>query len=321
MTPTTFKPTLSRNVLMMMAVFIIAIGAISFFNRDFILKIYFENQLTVIGQVVNSLIVVLFLVGILKVILLLFSYVREEKALETFLHNCALSEKGSLAGVYEKSLIAERYREVVELGKKSTPIDHGTLASLLVSRESLRTSLPKYIHNILILTGVFGTIVSLSLALLGASNLLESSGNLGEMNLVMHGMSTALSTTITAIVCYLLFGYFYLKLTDVQTGVISAIESATALYLLPGFSKSSESIVHDIADLVSALKVVAKEMQQAQLSINGLDEKFTKLDERIVNVSARHEQYLSFMSEKLVTINKTLHSGFRLPAPSSPPEN
>ena len=54
----------SRNVLIILAVFIVAICIISFFNTDFIAKIYFGDQLTAVGQVINGFIVALFLAGI-----------------------------------------------------------------------------------------------------------------------------------------------------------------------------------------------------------------------------------------------------------------
>lgn len=316
MASTIVKLRHSRNVLIILAVFIAVIGIISFFNKSFITNIYFGDQLTIVGQVINGFIVALFLAGIVKIIQLLVSYAREESAIEVFLQNCLVSDRALLSGVNPESIIAARYNDLSRSSHQGISIDHGTLASLLVARESTRVSLPKFIHNILILTGVFGTIVSLSLALLGASNLIGSSESLNEMNLVMHGMSTALSTTMTAIVCYILFSYFYHKLTDVQTAVVTEVESATTLYLLPRFSKTPDSLVSDVSSLVKSLHDVVQEMQRVQVTLSTLDDRYAGFEERLVKNSERQEQYLSFMSEKLAGINKVLYAGFRLPPPA-----
>ena len=134
---------------------------------------------------------------------------------------------------------------------------HGALAAMLTADESTRLGVVRFINNILILTGVFGTIVALSIALLGASDLLEGAPGGGNMGLVIHGMSTALSTTITAIVCYLFYGYFNLKLSDAQSHLLGSIEEVTTIYLLPRFSHDSESMLHEVAGLIHEVKPAA----------------------------------------------------------------
>ena len=46
--------------------------------------------------------------------------------------------------------------------------------------------------------------------------MIGATANTGSLSVVVHGMSTALSTTMTAILAYLFFGYFYLRVIDIQ---------------------------------------------------------------------------------------------------------
>ncbi|MEJ2424967.1 MAG: hypothetical protein P8101_11000, partial [Candidatus Thiodiazotropha sp.] len=124
-------------------------------------------------------------------------YVSEENGVIRFLRNLREGVADPLNQIPKRAIIANRYRTMQGLYKANCPINHGSLASTLVANESTRNSLPKFINNILILTGVFGTIVSLSIALIGASDLLATSVDVGGMGMVVHNMSTALSTTST----------------------------------------------------------------------------------------------------------------------------
>ena len=207
----------SRNILIRMIILSAIIAALMVWRFEFINQVYFRDQLTPTGLIINGTIVGLFAIGILRMITIFLHYAQEENALIRFLRNLREGEQDPLNRIHKKALIANRYRTMQGLYKANCPINHGSLASTLVANESTRNSLPKFINNILILTGVFGTIVSLSIALIGASDLLATSINVGGMGMVVHGMSTALSTTITAIVCFIFFGYFNLKLSDVQT--------------------------------------------------------------------------------------------------------
>jgi hypothetical protein len=203
--------------------------------------------------------------------------------------------------------VAQRYAMIVAMSEKNARINQSALAATLAADESTRTSFAKYVSNILILTGVFGTCVSLSIALAGVTDLLDSAQGSGNMGLVMHGMSTALSTTITAIVSYLFFGYFYLKLNDAQVHVLSSLEEVTTLYLLPTYARDKDSLLHEVAGLVHGLRQAAEAMRATQQDYaaagNRLHEVLTTLDLRVNSVT-----------DDVGTIKKLLRDGFRLPA-------
>ncbi|MEJ2425634.1 MAG: hypothetical protein P8101_14450, partial [Candidatus Thiodiazotropha sp.] len=162
-----------------------------------------------------------------------------------------------------------------------------------------------FINNILILTGVFGTIVSLSIALIGASDLLATSVDVGGMGMVVHGMSTALSTTITAIVCYLVFGYFHLKLGDVQTNLISAVEQVTVNELIPRFQVQTDSALYEFTGLVRSLQELVNQMNHSQQTFENIEKQML---ESLEGVDARNEA----MHNDLAEIKHILKLGFRL---------
>jgi hypothetical protein len=55
------------------------------------------------------------------------------------------------------------------------------------------------------LTGIFGTIVSLIFALVGAGRTLGSAVLTEGMAIMLSGMNTALTTTATAITCFFIY--------------------------------------------------------------------------------------------------------------------
>jgi hypothetical protein len=275
-------------------------------NIDFFKDLYFSHQLTSAGLITNGGILLLFSLGLAKIVLSLLRYMREESALAKFV--AALGrEKNPLKGISPRSLVAQRYAVIVAMSEKNARINQSALAATLAADESTRTSFAKYVSNILILTGVFGTCVSLSIALAGVTDLLDSAQGSGNMGLVMHGMSTALSTTITAIVSYLFFGYFYLKLNDAQVHVLSSVEEVTTLYLLPTYARDKDSLLHEVAGLVHGLRQAAEAMRATQQDYaaagNRLHEVLTTLDLRVNSVT-----------DDVGTIKKLLRDGFRLPA-------
>lgn len=283
----------------------IAIAALIIWKIDYINTVYFRDQLTATGWIVNGAIVTLFGLGVAKIILSFLIYSREEKALLRFVRNMDSKAEDSLKGVSRRSMIARRYQTLEQLHASHTPVNQSALASTLVASESTRNSFPRFISNTLILTGVFGTIVSLSLALIGASDMLENAVNVDGMGLIVHGMSTALSTTITAIACYMFFGYFYTRLTDVQTNLISGIEQVTTTHLMPRFQMQTDNVLYEFTGLIRSLQGLVNQMVQAQSNFNNVEKNLTDT----VGVFRDH---VEGMNQELADIKGILRIGFRL---------
>ncbi len=302
----TFRSHFSRNTLLLMFLVALVIIGISIWKYDLVATVYFRDQLTATGWIINGAIVILFVLGLLRMIAIFLSYGREEKATARFIRNQENEVEDPLYQVPAGSIIASRYRVMERLHASSTPINQGALAATLLASESTRTSFPKYISNVLILTGVFGTIVSLSLALLGASDLLEHAVDVEGMGLVIHGMSTALSTTITAIVCYLFFGYFYLKLTDAQTNLLSAVEQVTTTYLAPLFVVEQDTTLYEFTGLVRSLQSLVRQMQESQKVV-------ARAETRLLDAVDEYQNQALGEREKMDVMIELLRKGFRLP--------
>jgi len=300
------KSGYSLNTLIQLLFFSILLAVLILISLPCLKSFYFANQLTYTGLLINGTIVGLFFIGLLKIVFLLLHYRKEEKSLNQFLLNLSQAQTSLSTSINPKSLIVSRYKTMTHIYKQKTTINQSALASIMVAHESIHLSLPRFISNILILCGVFGTIISLSIALLGASNLLENSSDISGMGTVIHGMSTALSTTTTAIVCYLFFGYFFQRLTDVQTHLFSSIELVTTQHLMPKFNHQGDNMIFHLTELVSSLNQTAISMQSVQQQLLSASEKADDL-------MSKYDMRINNMSEDVHLISELLRQGFRLP--------
>ena len=301
----TFHRHYSRNTLIRLILLTLVAAGLGYWKWEFINRIYFQDQLTQLGWVINGAIVALFLIGMLRIAISLMGYAREESAVIRFVRNQHRRPDEPLKGLPTNSLMARRYRTLVELHESHTPINQNALASTLVAAESTRSSLARFINNILILTGVFGTIVSLSIALVGASDVLENAIDASGMGMVIHGMSTALSTTITAIVCYIFFGYFHLRLSDAQTNMVSGVEQVTTNYLMPKFQVQTDTVLYEFTGLIRSLQTLVAEMQNTQKS-------FKDTEQQIAQTLEHYRDKVEGLEGHMDTVTRLLRLGFRL---------
>ena len=298
---------LSSKIIIQFCVVIGAGIALATFYFDLIYPFYFENQLTNTGIVINGAILGLLTIGLGNIFYHLLRYRREETAIAGFVNNVESIKIDLMEDLPADSMVVKRQLTMQSIQKSSGEINHGALAAMLNADEATHFGLIRFINNILILTGVFGTIVSLSIALIGASDLIDSANaSLGGMGLVIHGMSTALSTTITAIVSYIIFGYFYTRLNDVQTHCLSGIEQLTTVYLLPRYVKSRDDIVHKMGDLIKSVIHATDKLKRTQ---------DTYQDAAMIlhQTISTNQQQIDQLVDEIHGIKRILRDGFRLP--------
>jgi len=297
-----------RNILIQMAVAIVLMIGLGLYFSDLLAAVYFSHQQTSAGYVLNGLILVLFLVGMMRMLVLLAAYDKEEQALSRFQQNLDQRRNDPLEFVAQGSIIANRLELLEMMRVQHAEIHHQPLAAALVAHESTRAGLIRFIHNILILCGVLGTIISLSIALLGASDLLEQAVSSTGMGMVIHGMSTALSTTMTAVVCYLFITYFHTALQNLQTRLLGQIEQLTATRLIPMYQVTEEAVTRHALDLVTEAHLLVQSLNEKMNAID-LQSVTESIERSALQTQVQHEEMLGQMR----VLTSILKDGFRLP--------
>ncbi|MXZ80907.1 MAG: hypothetical protein F4Z15_05975, partial [Gammaproteobacteria bacterium] len=142
------------------------------------------------------------------------------------------------------------------------------------------------------------------------------------------GMSTALSTTLTAIVAYLFFGYFFIKLTDTQTYLISRLEELTATVMVrhvgAGETDTLSGLVEESISLMRELDESRKRHTDAAQELGAAAEILTdktrpQLDQQLVEHIVAMQKLIQINShhleqsgERLDEVIDLLQRGFRI---------
>ncbi len=294
----------ARSTLFQIVLFLIFTAVLLFVFKGKVATLYSSGEINLIGIVLNGLIILLFLLGMFRMVITLLRYVNEHQTLQRLVVYLQEDMADPVARLSSNALSVQRYQAVHWINKQGAAVNQGALAATLNANESARLTLIRFVHSILILAGVFGTVVSLSLALVGASSLLSSPEGAKEMGVIIGGMSSALSTTMSAIVCFIIFAYFYMRLNDSRVQLLSGIEDATTLYMLPKISHSEESLIRHVANLTIALNKSA--------------ESIAKVEGDFIEAGAQLQKAINDLHEGVNNTSMTevialIREGFRLP--------
>lgn len=314
--------TRSRRALIQLSIVLAVMMSVTVFfalwRREFVAEVFLADGRAIF---LNGVVILIFWLGIGQLFRGLAHYAHEEQAVARFsrLRADGVESEAIFDDPDCESIIADRYFTIKNLFAHGTPINHSAISAIMVAEESLYQSFPRFVNNVLILTGVFGTVCSLILALIGASSVLQTAIPGEGMGLMLLGMNTALTTTATAIVCYFLFTYFYQKLTDVQTYLFSQIERAVLLHIIPDFSFDTESVNHQTKLLIEEVRGLVKETREGVGDIERTLAKSTDLHEAQLQkwqpILAGHEEQSSRLAgilSRLDELRQVLVEGFRL---------
>ncbi len=300
----------AKNTLLQIVVFLIAIAILIFLQKDAIANLYTSGEISKIGMIINGIIVALFLLGMFRIVMTLFRYIHEHQVLLKLVEFLKENAPSPATRLPEDSLIVQRYNAVKWVSQQGAPINQVALAASLNATENSRLTIIRFVHSTLILAGVFGTVVSLSMALIGAAGLLNSPEGVKEMGTIISSMSSALSSTVTAIVCFFIFAYFYLRLNDARIQILTYIEDVTSLYLLPRVTQTETGMIHQVATLTKALNEAAEKLLMVEKSfINAGDHLQKAVDDMHSKINTHS------MDNNLDEIKVLIRKGFHLSEP------
>lgn len=294
-----------RSVLFQMLVFVLLVATLLLMQKKTLFGLYEAGDLSRMGIMLNGIIIVLFVFGLFRIMMVLMRYAREQDIINQLTDNLRDKVTRPTASLPSSALAVMRYEKIRWINQQNSPVNQAALAASLNASESSRLTLIRFVNNILILTGVFGTVVSLSIALVGASGILDSPESMGQMSVIIGGMSTALSTTITAIICFIAYAYFFLRLNDVKIKLLSNVEEVTSLYILPQITHTEQSIVRDVAKLTIALRDAAIQLQT-------VEKQFIAAGQGLQDaVESMHSQ-VNHVDQNMHEIKELVRKGFRL---------
>ncbi len=294
----------SLTLLQILAVFSLLIGLV-FFYREQVTAFFQTTQAGQLGLALNGAILLIFLLGLVRMIFIFLAYSREQDVLQRFVKRAGENVSNPANTLPDSALVVRRYRAVQTIANQLAPVNQGALAATLVAGQQAQFTLVRFVNSILILSGVLGTVISLAVALMGAAGLMNSPDNMKNMWDIIGGMSNSLSTTVTAIVCYVFFAYFYLRLQDARTQLLANIEDVTSLYILPRFKYTEHNLLGDVALLTASLLKAAEGITQVQ-------DRFLHVGDHLQLAVNDLQAVIAQSGDTILDIHESVREGFRL---------
>lgn len=307
-----------RHLFFSMAVLAGFAGVLLVFNYDFLRSLFLADPLTSWS---NGMILFLFLLGMWKLDAGLRRFAWEEQQVLRISgpSESSMTDRDPELEISPRSMIGRRFSFARGLYERRVPLNQAAMASIMVAEESQHLSFLRFVHSVLILGGVLGTIISMLLALLGARSVISSTAPAEGIGFILSGMNTALTTTATAITCFFFFSYSYQRFLSVQSSLFARIERAVMISVLPRFTIGVETVHLRTNELVNELRGLVSELHVAATSMKGFldacSERSRDYQEKAAGILLRQERQIEGIqgvNDRLLELEQVLLEGFRL---------
>ena len=114
-------------VLLQMLVMLALIAAATFYYRETWLPLYLTREAALLGLLLNGGVLALFLLGLLRILILFFSFAGEQRVLNRFIERAQGNVANPTYKLSIRSLVVERYEAIRWLRQQNASLSDGNL--------------------------------------------------------------------------------------------------------------------------------------------------------------------------------------------------
>ncbi|RTZ64199.1 MAG: hypothetical protein DSZ29_05835 [Aquificaceae bacterium] len=119
----------ARSTLFQIVIFLIFTAVLLFIFKGKIATLYSSGEINVTGIVLNGLIVILFLLGMFRMVITLLRYVNEHQTLYRLVTYLKEDATDPISRLSANALSVQRYQAIHWINKQGAPVNQGALAA------------------------------------------------------------------------------------------------------------------------------------------------------------------------------------------------
>ena len=123
------KKISAKSTLIQIVIFLLVTAALAFMNIGLIEKLYNSGEISKTGMIINAIIIALFFFGMLRIVVVLFSYINEHRVSLKLVEYLKENASDPISRLPEKSLAVQRFKAVTWVTKQGSPVNQAAMAA------------------------------------------------------------------------------------------------------------------------------------------------------------------------------------------------